>query len=250
MILTYLDLPKNYLEFLAVKFLNFRSTMVVMSKRIRQLKLLMLSALTAGLSGLIAFSGRAETITIVDQQGIPYVDAVISLLQPQKDNEFSAVSDTLAIMDQVDKQFLPKILVIKQGQQVVFPNSDNIRHHVYSFSEPHPFEIKLYSGNNAAPVKFDKPGIVVLGCNIHDSMVGFIYISDNNPVWTTNQQGQVELTSSSPTVTIWHPDFSVNHLNRLEFDVNSNEPTVLTIERFTALDSGKRTFGNSKFKRQ
>ncbi|TPV56915.1 methylamine utilization protein [Aestuariibacter sp. GS-14] len=224
--------------------------MVVMPKRIRQLKLLVLCALTAGLSGLIAFSGRAATITIVDQQGIPYVDAVISLLQPQKDNEKSVAPETLAIMDQVDKQFLPKILVIQQGQRVVFPNSDNIRHHVYSFSEPHPFEIKLYSGNNAAPVKFDKPGIVVLGCNIHDSMVGFIYIRDNSPVWTTNQQGMADLTSSSPTVTIWHPDFSVNHQKRLEFSVNPNAPSVLTVERFTVLDSGEKTFGNSKFKRQ
>lgn len=224
--------------------------MVVMSARIRQLKLVMRSALTAGLSSLIAFSGHAATITIIDQQGVPFTDAVISLNQPQKDNEISAIPDTPAIMDQVDKQFLPKILVIQQGQQVTFPNSDNIRHHVYSFSEPHPFEIKLYAGNNAPPIEFNKPGIVVLGCNIHDSMVGFIYIRDNNPVWTTNQQGQADISSPSPTVTIWHPDFSVDHLKRLEFTINPSEPTVLTIERFTPLDSGKKTFGNSKFKRQ
>lgn len=221
-----------------------------MREQIQQLKFVMRSALTAGLGLLIVCSGHAATITLLDQQGVPYTNAVISLAQPQEDNLKSVVPDTPAIMDQVDKQFLPKILVIQQGEMVAFPNSDNIRHHVYSFSATRPFEIKLYAGNNAPPVEFNKPGIVVLGCNIHDSMLGFIYIRDGNPVWTTNQQGQADVAVSSPSVTVWHPDFSVDHLKRLEFTINPSEPTVLTIERFTPLDSVKKTFGNSKFKRQ
>lgn len=80
------------------------------------------------------------------------------------------------VMDQVDKRFVPKVLAIRPGEQVRFPNSDDIRHHVYSFSEPKVFELPLYSGEPADPVRFDRPGKIVLGCNIHDRMAGYIYV--------------------------------------------------------------------------
>jgi len=194
----------------------------------------------------------AKTVTLVDEQGRPFVDAVISV-QPVEGvapNPPVAPPEP-AIMDQVDRQFAPTTLVIEQGRTVVFPNSDNIRHHVYSFSEPKPFEIKLYAGDSVPPVQFDKPGIVVLGCNIHDSMLGFIYVKDSSPSWQTNQNGQAEITTAQNEVLIWHPDFSVNHLERLPYVLtDGDDPVTITLPRIAQLESSKRVFGNSKFKRQ
>ncbi len=81
-------------------------------------------------------------------------------------------------VDQVDKQFVPYVKVVFVGAKVGFPNSDRIRHQVYSFSPAKKFELPLYGGTDAPPVVFDKPGVVVLGCNIHDWMIGYIYVSE------------------------------------------------------------------------
>ena len=88
----------------------------------------------------------------------------------------------VAVMDQVNKQFLPELLIVQQGQLVNFPNSDNIRHNVYSFSSAKSFQLKLYSGQPKEPIIFDTQGVVVLGCNIHDSMVGYIYVAKSEQV--------------------------------------------------------------------
>jgi len=60
-----------------------------------------------------------------------------------------------------------------------FPNSDQIQHQVYSFSAPKTFKLSLYAGHKYPPVIFDRPGLVTLGCNIHDGMIGYIYVTDS-----------------------------------------------------------------------
>lgn len=159
---------------------------------------------------LFAGSAFAEenplTVTVVDQKGQPVEDAVIvAATESLSTKPASALSAT---MDQQDKQFQPRVLVVNTGTQVSFPNSDNIRHHVYSFSEPKRFEIKLYADAPNEPVTFDTPGVVVLGCNIHDKMVGYIFVSDSTNFSKTNTLGQATLTSSSERpdkLQIWHP---------------------------------------------
>ena len=84
-----------------------------------------------------------------------------------------------AVVDQVDKEFTPKVNAILVGTSVIFPNHDNVRHQVYSFSPAKRFELPLYAGVPAQPVVFDTPGVVVLGCNIHDWMVGYVYVSES-----------------------------------------------------------------------
>ena len=143
-------------------------------------------------------------IEVVDQEGVILSNAVISL----QEGEISSIPSEAAIMDQVNLQFKPLVLVVKKGRKVVFPNSDNIRHHVYSFSDPKRFEIKLYEGVPKQPLIFDQAGIVILGCNIHDSMTGYIYVSDTPYFWKTDSAGIASLNSlGTPpeTVRIWHP---------------------------------------------
>jgi plastocyanin len=111
-------------------------------------------------------------------------------------------------IDQVDKQFVPYVKPVFVGSTVRFPNSDHIRHQVYSFSPAKKFELPLYGGSNAPPVVFDKPGVVVLGCNIHDWMVGYIYVSETPFFAKTAAAGTAtigELPPGEYTVRVWHP---------------------------------------------
>ncbi|GAB3680485.1 methylamine utilization protein [Salinisphaera aquimarina] len=113
-----------------------------------------------------------------------------------------------AVMDQRNLTFVPHMLVVPQGSQVVFPNQDKTRHHVYSFSKTKTFDIKLYIGRPQRPITFDTPGVVTVGCNIHDQMQAFIVVSDD-PRWAiTDANGHARLAAlpdSTVTLSIWHP---------------------------------------------
>lgn len=156
----------------------------------------------------------AVTLTISNTQGERLADAVVAL-QANADSARPAVlanDAPQAIMDQRDRQFDPHVLVIRTGTAVSFPNSDNIRHHVYSFSKPKPFEIKLYHGTPSAPVVFEQPGLVTLGCNIHDQMLGYIYIVDTALFAKTDASGRATLTdipAGRYTLSLWHPDLGL-----------------------------------------
>lgn len=153
-------------------------------------------------------------IKVIDQNGNPVSEAVISLPGTEV-----SVSEQTLVMDQVNKQFLPQVLLIQQGQSVHFPNSDNIRHHVYSFSSAKPFEIKLYSGSSTDPVRFDKSGLVVLGCNIHDNMIGYIYVADNELAQISNNKGLVTFNQDllPKNVQVWHAKLSNSSSKRKLF---------------------------------
>jgi hypothetical protein len=110
-------------------------------------------------------------------------------------------------IDQVNREFVPPDTVVQAGTPVEFPNSDNIRHSVYSFSPAKVFTLKLYAGKPSNPVVFDKPGIVVLGCNIHDSMVAWVLVVDTPYFARTDSSGVATLTGLAPgeyQLRAWH----------------------------------------------
>ncbi|PYE35358.1 hypothetical protein DFP83_101245 [Idiomarina fontislapidosi] len=173
------------------------------------------------LSAVIAiFSSMAfadtQTFTIIDKNGQPVSNAVVlvdkSLLTKVN------VPQGNVVIDQIDKQFVPKVSSIEQGTTVVFPNSDNIRHHVYSFSAAKPFELKLYSDKERPKVTFDQSGIVTLGCNIHDGMIGYVVVNNDVQGFVTNQSGTVSIDIDNAaseqvetiTLRVWHPWMSDN----------------------------------------
>ena len=113
-----------------------------------------------------------------------------------------------ATVDQVNRTFDPHVSVVPRGTSVLFPNRDDIRHHLYSFSEAKTFELPLYKGTPAEPVVFDRPGIVTLACNIHDWMLGYVYVTDAQWSAVTGADGRAEFTLPDHDryrVTIWHP---------------------------------------------
>lgn len=155
------------------------------------------------------------SITVVDEGGNPVEGVVVSVLGIP--NSAPKPNIESAVMDQVELQFKPSVLLVQQGQSVSFPNSDNIRHHVYSFSKPKPFEIKLYANKPEEPIIFDNAGVVVLGCNIHDNMLGYIYVADSTYANMTDMQGRVffDLPSSFQQISLWHKRYSYDESARM-----------------------------------
>jgi plastocyanin len=147
---------------------------------------------------------RAERVSVrvIDAQGRPVAGAVLSVA-----GQAQRKPAPVAIMDQLDKQFVPAVLAVATGTAVSFPNSDDIRHQVYSFSPAKRFELRLYEGTPSAPVGFDHPGLVVLGCNIHDWMLGYIYVTDDPWFGVSDAQGLINLDAPAGQypATLWHP---------------------------------------------
>lgn len=159
-----------------------------------------------------------------------------------------------AIMDQIDKAFAPEVLVIEQGRKVNFPNSDNIRHHVYSFSKPKVFELKLYAKQPEHPIEFEQAGIVVLGCNIHDQMLGFIVVSDTATWAETDSNGlaTLPLPENLNTIRVWHPNLK-SGFNQVEVHpLPKRQPDqVIRVQldlKTTPPAKEKRGFGSDRFK--
>ncbi len=149
---------------------------------------------------------QAGTVELVvhDQLGAALGDAVVFVVPK---SGASPAGPAPAVIDQVAKAFLPKVSIVEAGAEVTFPNKDNIKHHVYSFSPAKVFELKLYSGIPAKPVVFEKPGIVVLGCNIHDGMIAYVYVVDSPYHALTDATGKATLTDVPPadyTLHVWH----------------------------------------------
>jgi plastocyanin len=146
-------------------------------------------------------------VSVKDQHGRPVADAVVLAASDEPKNALHAKPPPDSV-DQVDKQFVPYVKPVFVGSRVRFPNSDHIRHQVYSFSPAKKFELPLYAGTDAPPIVFDQPGVVVLGCNIHDWMIGYIYVSETPFFAKTEAHGAASIDDMPPgaySVRIWHP---------------------------------------------
>ena len=149
--------------------------------------------------------GFQVNVTVQDKSQAPLANVVVQLI-PQ--TPFTPPKPSqIAVMDQVKSQFKPHILVVQKDSLIDFPNSDSIKHHVYSFSSAKTFELKLYKGFSAQPLAFEKAGVVELGCNVHDWMLGYIYVADTPYFAKTDANGSVliEVPAGEYQLTLWNP---------------------------------------------
>ncbi len=180
-----------------------------------------LASTSSELSVTVTQSGSAEPVT----------GAVISIAT------FRKVAPVSAEIYQQNRAFHPHLLVIPVGSSVDFPNRDNTQHHVYSFSPAKTFNIELYAGRPEAPIVFDKPGIVELGCNIHDHMRAFIIVTDTAAIGQTNESGQVTLAidpkyaeggEARIELQVWHPRLPDN-TRPVVREVDLGQPANITL---------------------
>lgn len=165
-----------------------------------------LLALAAGLALTAPLGATTLTVRVVDSAGRPVRDAVVTFYPsagaraPRPGRRY--------VISQQNLQFHPFLTIIPVGADISFPNLDNTKHHVYSFSPTKRFELKLFAKDQSRTVYFDRPGVVALGCNIHDQMSAFIVVTDS--AWTerTNAQG-LAMFSDAPNapgrLSVWHP---------------------------------------------
>ena len=153
----------------------------------------------------VAAEAAALTINVTGSNGKPLLDAVALLepavgkapVKPMADVEIS----------QAKRQFAPRVTLITVGTRATFPNFDTVRHHVYSFSPIKTFELKLYAGVPNDPVTFDKPGVAVLGCNIHDSMAAWVVVADTPWFARSAANGRARIEGVPPgnyRLRLWH----------------------------------------------
>ena len=157
--------------------------------------------LTVGAAAAADVTGR-----VVDPSGAAIPEAVV-FVKELPSGVSSPPRPGTAVMDQIDKEFVPHVLTIPVGTETRFPNHDQIHHHVYSFSRAKSFEIPLYKGENAPPVRFDEPGAVKVGCNIHDWMSGVILVVPNSDFASTDASGAFTLSGLPPgsySIAAWH----------------------------------------------
>jgi hypothetical protein len=145
------------------------------------------------------------TVSVRTPQGRPVPEAVVTIAAPHSGPIRFPWPYTVA---QQNLQFDPFVLVAPVGADVAFPNRDTVRHHVYSFSPTKTFELKLYGHDETRVVHFDKPGIVPLGCNIHDNMVAFVVVVDTPYAAKTDASGEAVLhgvPAGAQVARVWHP---------------------------------------------
>ena len=175
----------------------------------RSLPIALAASIGAGLA--MAAQGASVTVTVTDQAGKPLADAVVTL-------ETAAAKlpvKPLAGIEiaQAKREFNPALTVVTVGTAVTFPNFDTVRHHVYSFSRTKPFELKLYAGVPAVPVVFDKPGVAVLGCNIHDKMAAWVVVVDTPHYARSAAGGMARIDGVVPgsyRLRAWHAGLGVD----------------------------------------
>jgi len=149
------------------------------------------------------------TVTVRGTDGRPVANAVVAAHLVDRPTPMPSGGRDFAVQ-QKDLQFSPFVLVVPANSDVSFPNLDKVRHHVYSFSPAKTFELKLYAGVPREPVVFDKPGVVVLGCNIHDKMVAYVRVVDTPYFAKTDESGAatVDAPAGKYILKAWHPDMT------------------------------------------
>ena len=161
----------------------------------------------AVVSAVSPLAAAPLSVRVVDASGRPVRDAVVTLY-PAGAAARPAHGSGRSVVAQQNLQFRPFLTIVPVGADVSFPNFDPTKHHVYSFSSAKKFELKLFARDQSRTVHFDKPGVVALGCNIHDQMSAFIVVTDS--AWTarTNAHGMVtfgETPNAPARLTVWHP---------------------------------------------
>ena len=152
------------------------------------------------------------TAEVVDQDNRPVTNAVITLV-PEMKSSMPAAATKLAAektIDQKNETFLPLVTIVPKGGHIVFANNDQTTHQVYSFSAAKQFEITLARGEKSPPIAFDVVGVAAIGCNIHDHMIAYAFVTESPWAGLTGSDGKTviaDVPAGNYQVQVWHPKF-------------------------------------------
>ncbi|MCX6938478.1 MAG: methylamine utilization protein [Verrucomicrobia bacterium] len=183
------------------------------------------------LGGPLAARNGFEAV-VVDAAGELVSDVVLSLTPLDGQAMPPSVAGEAKI-SQIKQEYSPYVTAVRTGTPVEFPNLDTIQHHIYSVSKPKRFEIPLYEPGRSEVVTFDQPGLVVIGCNIHDWMSAYVLVLDTPWFGKTTADGRVslaDLPSGRYRLELWHPRVSKPLSREVTLGTTSGaEPLRLTL---------------------
>ena len=134
------------------------------------------------------------------RRSVVYLESAPSLAFPDAEPQ-------RATMDQRNERFVPHVLAITVGTTVDFPNSDNTYHNVFSLRGPRPFDLGRYAAGRSKSVRFDRPGIVRVFCEIHSHMSAFILVFNHRYYAVTGADGRYQINRVPPgryTLVAWN----------------------------------------------
>ena len=155
-----------------------------------------------------AAGAATVNITVTDAKGIPAPNTVVSVASDSSTIPMPPRTPERSIIDQRHETFIPLVIVVRKGGDVVFTNNDTTTHQVYSFSPIKQFQFEIDKGQVSKPVAFDKTGVAAIGCNIHDNMVAYVFVADAPYAVVTDANGHAEIhdvPEGGYRATAWHP---------------------------------------------
>lgn len=160
-------------------------------------------------NGFESAAANDLVVNVTDKKGSPMSDVVV-YAHPEHGALPNPGQLPRAVISQGDMQFSPYVTAVQVGSQVEFPNYDKMEHHVKSFSAPKEFEIKTYEkGVTPPPVTFDKPGVVIIYCLLHNWMRAYLLVLDTSYFSKTDTGGVTRLAKLPPgeyKIEAWHPN--------------------------------------------
>lgn len=135
----------------------------------------------------------------------------------------------LRVMEQRDRQFAPRVLVVPVGSTVQFPNFDPVFHNVFSTSQTTAFDLGLYRNGEAREVRLDKEGVLRLGCNLHANMSAHIVVVSAPHYVTTDAKGEFRFRSLEPgkyLLRAWSDRSKTPMTQEIEIKAGANRLTV------------------------
>ncbi|HXA47886.1 MAG TPA: methylamine utilization protein [Burkholderiaceae bacterium] len=148
-------------------------------------------------------------VTATSKSGEAMSDVVVYATKVSGPVAAASAKDVPATIAQDHLQFTPYVTVVQVGSEIKFPNYDKVEHHVKSFSPAKEFEIKPYEKTTPPPILFDKTGIVVIYCLIHEWMRAYVMVVDTPYFGKSDASGALVLNNLPPgnyEIRAWHPD--------------------------------------------
>jgi plastocyanin len=182
----------------------------------------MKATLGAALCLMNTVNAATITVTVVDKDGKLATNAVVSAYSTAQPAVKPELSQGISIT-QEKLQFVPLVTLLNVGSSAKFVNRDTFDHHIKTFAGAKSFELRIDAAKRKGnaivatealePVVFNEPGAVAMGCHIHGSMRGFVFVADTPWSGKTDEKGTVVLNDvpdGEVELRAWHPDQFLN----------------------------------------